>query len=288
MEWILAGDALFQSVWRPILVNMDPAERKRLEIAHQARAAARAAEIQPTPGFIVERFGASKLWRQFPKEYIFRRLVPFKDKQILDFGCGDGEISTQLALLGARVTGIDISPELIEMAHHRAALDHVEDRTRFIAGDIVTLDLEPNAFDHVVCYAVLHHVDMDETLPRILRCLKPGGTALMVEPTAFSPTLQRIRDVTPVQKDTSPVERQLGASDIKHISSFFARCDVTYFEMLGRLQRLFPNRDKIDRGHPFTKSALVTMHSVDRFFVSAFPFLWRYYGTAVMEGQKAA
>lgn len=264
----------------------DKKKREELEIAHEAKIALKKAEIRPTPDYIIARFSEAKLWRLFPKEFLFRCLKDFADKEILDFGCGDGEISTQLAKMGARVTALDISPELIELAEKRADFDGVRDRIEFLTGHISESLLPENKFDHVVCYAVIHHVEIGETIPLLYSCLKPGGTTIMVEPTAFSRFLQKIRNMVPIEKKVSPVERQLNKQDLDLITHFFDHSHITFFEFLGRLQRLFPNRNKIDKGHPFTKAALVLIHSFDRLLINSFPSLCKYYGVAVIVGHK--
>ena len=81
-------------------------ERKELEIAHQARVAADKSVHEATPDYIIERFRAAKLWRLFPKEFMFKCLKEYEGKKVVDFGCGDGEISTQLASVGAYTTGL--------------------------------------------------------------------------------------------------------------------------------------------------------------------------------------
>jgi hypothetical protein len=130
-------------------------------------------------------------------------------------------------------------------------------------------------------------VDIAETVPLLYSCLKPGGTAILVEPAAFSPFLQKIRNLVPVKKEASPAERQLGSKDLDLTLSFFDSSRVTYFECLGRLQRLFPNRNKIDRGHRFTKASLILIHGADRLMVNLFPPFCKYYGTVVIVAGKS-
>lgn len=174
---------------------------------YQAERAASIDHVGPTPEYILERYRRNRLWRLFPKEFMFKRLGDIARKEILDFACGEGQISTQLARLGARVTAIDISPELVNLAKRRVDLDGVRDRIDFIVADITDRLLPKNKFDFVVCNAALHHVDLRSVMPHILACLKPGGVAIMVEPIAFSPLLQRFRDMLPIEKDATPDER---------------------------------------------------------------------------------
>lgn len=58
--------------------------------------------------------------------------------RVLDAGCGTGQMSGELALRGADVVAVDISPQLIEIAERRAS---ARDRIRFVAGDMLDPDL---------------------------------------------------------------------------------------------------------------------------------------------------
>src|SRR5437763_12479822 len=87
----------------------------------------------------------------YPKEYSFRLLDDLRDKTILDVGCGEGEDGMILAKLGARVTGLDVSPAAIELARQRAAVNGVSERTWFVcappgrggpAGEVLRRDLD--------------------------------------------------------------------------------------------------------------------------------------------------
>jgi 2-polyprenyl-3-methyl-5-hydroxy-6-metoxy-1,4-benzoquinol methylase len=55
----------------------------------------------------------------FPLEYAFHLLGDVRGKSVLDLGCGSGESVVILAHLGAKVLGIDISPDLIAIAEQR-------------------------------------------------------------------------------------------------------------------------------------------------------------------------
>ncbi len=266
----------------------DASERKKQEILNQAQMAVHLGEIPKTPVGVVERYRQLKHWKIFPKEYTFKCMAPFEGKRILDFGCGEGEISTQLALLGAQVTGVDISPELVDLGRIRAKLDGVEDRIQFIAGDITTLNLPPQSFDHVLCYAVLHHVDLQETPPHLLKVLKPGGTMLMAEPTLFVRFLRKIRRLFPLYDPGTDTQEQFTQKEIGLVSAHFQESEVAYFNCFARLQRLFPNRDRIDEGHPFTRAAVLFLYYLDAAMIRVLPFMWRFYGNAVIVGRKAS
>jgi len=75
-------------------------------------------------------------------------------QKVLDVGCGVGAASFCLAarLPGVRVEGIDVQQTLIEIAEKNRILNAMEERTRFVTGDLTTrpMDPVPNSFDHVM------------------------------------------------------------------------------------------------------------------------------------------
>jgi 2-polyprenyl-3-methyl-5-hydroxy-6-metoxy-1,4-benzoquinol methylase len=259
------------------------------ELSFQAERAAKL-EIAATPDYIFERYRRCRFWRQFPKEYLFkalwRRGAFSGGKRVLDFGCGEGNVTTELAKLGCHVTGIDVSVELVTLARRRAKLDGVSDSVKLIVGDISSAALPKASFDFVICNEVLHHVSIPEVFPPLMAVLKPGGVAAIAEPIAFSPALQAIRDRVPVEKDASPDERQLDEEDIAYIRRWLAESRTAYFNLFARVDRLFPNAHKIDKGHLATKSALIAIHSVDRVLVALLPPLRKFYGQIVIVGTR--
>jgi SAM-dependent methyltransferase/glycosyltransferase involved in cell wall biosynthesis len=108
--------------------------------------------------------------------------------RILDVGCGSGWLSEYLARLGYDVTGIDISPDLIEMARERLrrvpfAVDHETPlRYRFQTHDIETGPLPGETFDAVICYDTLHHFeDEHATMRHLAKMLGNGGFLFILE-----------------------------------------------------------------------------------------------------------
>src|SRR5271168_1302478 len=82
----------------------------------------------PIPASTIERYTlCRKPW--LAPEFPFHVLGDVRGKYILELGCGDGRNAIMLALLGAQVVGVDISPKAIEIAKHRAALHDVSQHT---------------------------------------------------------------------------------------------------------------------------------------------------------------
>lgn len=81
----------------------------------------------------------------------------------LDVGCGVGRWSLELATRGLEVTGVDLSPYMIELARARAREAGVQ--ASFAVGDVVSMSLG-RKFDLIVCVTVLQHI-LDPALARM-------------------------------------------------------------------------------------------------------------------------
>jgi len=258
------------------------------EIRYQRERAMRSDAVSRTPSHVVERYRQHRLRRFFSKEFVFWALGKLDDKVVLDFGCGEGHMTTEMALLGARVTGIDVSPDLIEMAQRRAELDEVEERVRFAVQDVLVTAPGIEAFDFVVCTDVLHHTDVEAVIPILHRCLKPGGKLIAREPVSLSKHFQKVRDCLPIDKEASPGDRQLNTKDLEEICRLFSDSEITYFNLWGRFSRFLGNANRIDRGHALTKAAMLTLLGTDWLVASALPYFRRFYGEVVIVASKAA
>jgi len=256
------------------------------ELSYQRNRATQIRKVLRTKDSVVERYRSHRRWRLFTKELIFKSLGDVQGKKVLDFGCGEGHLATQLGRLGARVTGIDISSELIALAQRRAEIDGVEQDVKFEVCDILVSPPDGDQFDFVVCTDALHHVDLPSVLERLYSCLTPGGKLVVKEPICFSSWFQTIRDWLPIEKLASPGDRQLNLEDILCIHRKFPKSQATYFNLFGRFSRFFPNANKIDESHPFTKAAVIALLSLDRSLIEIMPFLCRFCGEIVVVGEK--
>jgi 2-polyprenyl-6-hydroxyphenyl methylase/3-demethylubiquinone-9 3-methyltransferase len=106
--------------------------------------------------------------------------TPLEGKRALDVGCGAGLLAEPLARLGASVTGIDASPEVIEVARQHAARQGLAIDYR--AGDVQALEGE---FDLMTAMEVIEHVaDPAAFVKALARRLAPGGLLVMSTPNA--------------------------------------------------------------------------------------------------------
>jgi 2-polyprenyl-3-methyl-5-hydroxy-6-metoxy-1,4-benzoquinol methylase len=104
-------------------------------------------------------------------------------KHVLEFGCNHGATSIVLALLGARVTAIDIDADVIKLAQANAARHGVADKIDFIhCTDTSQLPFDDQQFDAITCNSVLEYVEHDNLLAveqEIDRTLKKSGLVLI-------------------------------------------------------------------------------------------------------------
>jgi len=149
-------------------------------------------------------------------------------KDVLEYGCGVGNFSFELAANGARVTGIDISPASVEVATKRAA-EHGYDSMSFSVMDAENMDFEDNSFDVVVGSAILHHLDLERSAKEIMRVLRPGGRALFLEPLGHNPALNLFRILTPKMRTDD--EHPLTMSELKLLSNLMGESDYQFFHV---------------------------------------------------------
>lgn len=96
-------------------------------------------------------------------------------QRVLDVACGTGVVAITAARLGARVSGLDLTPELLERARENSRLVNLDIDWR--EGDVEMLPFEDAAFDVVLSqFGHMFAPRPDVTVAELLRVLKPGGT----------------------------------------------------------------------------------------------------------------
>lgn len=95
--------------------------------------------------------------------------------QVLDVACGTGVVAITVARLGARVTGLDLTPELLAHARENATIAGVE--VDWHEGDVEQLPFGDAAFDVVLSqYGHIFAPRPEVATAEMLRVLKPAGT----------------------------------------------------------------------------------------------------------------
>lgn len=111
---------------------------------------------------------------------------------VLDIGCGPGELSFLFAELGHRVTGLDINEPLVEIARRRAGERGVG--TEFHVGSADGLPFADGAFDVCLAPELLEHVpDWRACLDEMTRVLRPGGVLFLSTTNVLCPVQEEFR-----------------------------------------------------------------------------------------------
>lgn len=114
-------------------------------------------------------------WRDF-----LSTSLPYNNAAILDIGCGTGSLSVVLAGLGHKVTGIDLSPEMVSIAESKASKLGFE--IEFHVEDAASLRLRHHQFEAIVCRHLLWTLpEPKQVLQRWAEFLKPNGRLILIE-----------------------------------------------------------------------------------------------------------
>lgn len=111
-------------------------------------------------------------------EQLARKIGPLEGRQVLDLGCGRGRWVKEYASRGAHVTGVDVSPEAIEV------LSREMPQHNFLCQDLSRLAVPEKHFDVINSVTVLQHLPEDAqlvALGRVREALKPGGHLVLLE-----------------------------------------------------------------------------------------------------------
>ena len=104
--------------------------------------------------------------------------LPEGCQNVLDVGCGKGDFCAKLARVVPRVTGIDLAPNMVEVARQRyASLPSLA----FECTNYLTRPIEPERWDAVVSVATVHHLDLQVFLQKVKLELRPGGRLLLLD-----------------------------------------------------------------------------------------------------------
>jgi len=129
-----------------------------------------------------------------------RKEQPLSVWNVLDIGCGTGDFIKLSRDFNWRVTGVDISPKVIENTRKRFKGD---EKIHLIAAPVVDIDFESKSFDIITSITVLQHILEKEELVISLRklseSLKDDGYLIVLEltPPHKHPIIHYYFDGTP-------------------------------------------------------------------------------------------
>jgi ubiquinone/menaquinone biosynthesis C-methylase UbiE len=216
--------------------------------------------------------------------WIRAQLGDIRGKRILDLGCGAGEAAVWFAKQGASVVASDLSPGFLDLVRRVAELHKVSVETHLADAD--RLDLEPESFDVVYAGNLLHHVEIDATLDRIYRVLKPGGLLVTWDPLKHNPVINlyrrmasgvRTEDEHPFHiRDVNRFNRLF--TDVRHECFWLATLWI--FARFYLIEHVHPRSDRywkrILRDHERLTPIYRRLNRLDRVILRSVPFLRRY------------
>jgi len=180
-----------------------------------------------------------------------------KGATALDYCCGLGTTTLELASLGATVHAIDISGEEIATAKQTAEDAGYADTTHFYEMDAENMSFPDDMFDVIVCSGVLHHLDLQHAYPELARVLKPSGQIIAIEAQGSNPLINLYRRRTPHLRTSWEAEHILSYKQVQEARAFFSTIAVTYFHFFTILAIPF-------RRAPFFTTLLSVLEKVDK------------------------
>jgi demethylmenaquinone methyltransferase/2-methoxy-6-polyprenyl-1,4-benzoquinol methylase len=139
---------------------------------------AHAQELFAPLGVSYDRVGALLSLGQDPRwrRFLVSRL-PRGGGHVLDVATGTGLVAAELLRHGYEVTGLDQSPEMLEVARRRFA-----GRVQLVEGSAESLPFADNGYDHLTVTYLLRYVDdPGTTLAELARVVKSGGVVASLE-----------------------------------------------------------------------------------------------------------
>lgn len=206
--------------------------------------------------------------------YFKRRIAELaRGKRALEFGCGNGANALELCRHAQSVSGIDISDVAVEIGNkhaREAGICNVE----FHAMDAEDLKFPDGAFDMICGVGILHHLDLNRAYGELARTLRPGGSAIFIEPLGYNPFINLFRRLTPSIR--TPDEHPFLKSDLDLSYKYFGSVDLRYYHLATLLAAPFARSG-------IGKHAVRVGHAIDRALFASMPFLRKYAWYVVME-----
>lgn len=168
----------------------------------------------------------AELIDEIPPQHVLRSAGVGAGQTVLDVATGTGNVALRAADAGADVVGLDLTPELFDVARRRAQALGVE--VDWVAGDAENLPYDDGAFDRVVStfgvqFAPRHEVVAAE----LTRVCKPGGAIGLCNWTPEGKVgelfaiMSRYLPAAPAYASPPPLW-----GDEAHVRGLFAGCDV--------------------------------------------------------------
>jgi ubiquinone/menaquinone biosynthesis C-methylase UbiE len=143
-----------------------------------------------------------------------------ENKRVLEYGCGEGWITRDLAARGAQVDAFDISEQGVHNTTEVLRKANLLERCTIRQMPAEQMSYPTGSFDLAVGFAILHHLDLEKALSELYRVLRPGGIAMFAEPLGSNPVINLYRRLTPQYRTVD--ERPLMLREFRKLVANFS------------------------------------------------------------------
>ncbi len=203
-------------------------------------------------------------------------LADTRGKEILDCGCGMGNLSVYLAMKGAYVKGFDISSEMLKVARTNVEKNGISEKCNFLCCSFENLPYRDVSFDLAVGAYILHHVDVKRAIKELHRALKPGGKAIFIETWGKNPLLvwagKYLAGRFGIARYGTKYERPITQRDVEKMRGIFSEVHLRFPEFIF-FKKAATNVFRWKKSLKFITDVLVKM---DNFVTCRFPSFNKY------------
>jgi SAM-dependent methyltransferase len=161
----------------------------------------------------------------------------YRNKRLLEIGCGVGIDLVEFARCGSQVTGVDLSEQAIALAQKNFSFHGLGGELHVMNGE--ALDFDDNSFDAIYAHGVLQYtVDAGRMVAEIHRVLKPRGTALLMVYNRYSwLNLLSVLLGVALEHEDAPVLKKYSAREFAAMLTSFSAVEL-FFERFPVKSRL--------------------------------------------------
>ena len=153
-------------------------DNRTVEVMHPAQSMLEQLKERMLSTWMAGDFGQIAQHSAKEAEKFVRRIGISSDAEVLDVACGTGNVSIPAARAGAKVTGIDIAPNLLEQARKRATDEGLS--AVFDEGDAEQLPYSDARFEYVITmFGAMFAPRPDRVSVELIRVCRPGGKIIM-------------------------------------------------------------------------------------------------------------
>jgi ubiquinone/menaquinone biosynthesis C-methylase UbiE len=123
-------------------------------------------------------------WLKHIHDRLKEKTGTWKEKDVLDVGCGTGRLLLRGAEEANRIVGVDLSSEMVKASIQQFFYHELSGKSEFLVADAEKLPFKDNSFDLALSTCVMFLLpDPEQGIKEIHRVLKMGGQIAMLNPT---------------------------------------------------------------------------------------------------------